>query len=242
MTSKEIIKANIEFKCDERIGFNFDDNKGRKNDIVEINPWNECDIVTHKWHEGEIEYYTDLWGNIWHRIIGKSEKGEIYKPVLENWDMLDDYELPDLANPKYYARIKHIADEDQEYFLMGMMPGWIFATCRDMRRMDIYFMDLHENRQQIDILHGRFTALLEGVIDQFGKAGMDGIFFCEDLGTQNGLLIGPDMWRDIYQNLYERLTSRAHQYGMKVIQRDQIAYDAFCDLGLYSEINNHLKR
>ena len=47
---------------------------------------------------------------------------------------------------------------------------------------------------------------------------MDGVFFCEDLGVQDRVLIGPRMWDDIFRPLYERLTSRAHQHGMKVIQ------------------------
>lgn len=30
--------------------------------------------------------------------------------------------------------------------------------------------------------------------------------------------MAPEMWRDIFRPLYERLTSSAHKYGMKVIQ------------------------
>ena len=98
------------------------------------------------------------------------------------------------------------------------MPGWPFAICRYMRRMEIYFVDLVLEREHVDRLHERVTCLLEGVIDRYGEAGMDGVMFCEDLGTQDRLLMGPDMWRDIYRPLYERLTDRAHKYEMKVIQ------------------------
>jgi len=84
--------------------------------------------------------------------------------------------------------------------------------------MEVYFTDLVLERERIDVLHDRVTTLLEGVIDRYGEAGMDGVFYCEDLGTQDRVLIGPAMWRDIYRPLYERLTSRAHAHGMKVIQ------------------------
>ena len=47
---------------------------------------------------------------------------------------------------------------------------------------------------------------------------MDGLIFCEDLGIQDRTLMSPAMWRDIFRPLYERLTSRAHRYNMKVIQ------------------------
>lgn len=53
MTSKEIIKSNIEFKCDRRIGFNCDDGKCRRNDIVDINLRSEFSSVTRKWQDGK---------------------------------------------------------------------------------------------------------------------------------------------------------------------------------------------
>ena len=44
------------------------------------------------------------------------------------------------------------------------------------------------------------------------------------------------MWRDIFRPLYERLTSRAHQYGMKVIQHscgyNWELVDDLCEAGI----------
>jgi uroporphyrinogen decarboxylase len=87
-----------------------------------------------------------------------------------------------------------------------------------MRKMEIYLTDLIESRENIDVLHERVTDLLERIIKRFGEAGMDGVMFCEDLSTQDRPLMSPALWRDIFRPLYERLTDRAHQYGMKVIQ------------------------
>ena len=216
MTSREIIIKNIECQCEERIGFNFSNGKNRINDFAGAG----CDhnIETKCWEKGNFEYYTDIWGNVWHRVKGMSAGGEVYKPVLENWDNLDNLYLPDLDNPAYFEEARKLGASDTDHFRVGWMPGWPFATCRYMRRMDVYFMDLIAERERIDILHDRVTTLLEGIIDRYGEAGMDGVMFCEDLGTQTGLLMGPEMWRNIFRPLYERLTSRAHGHGMKVIQ------------------------
>ena len=83
--------------------------------------------------------------------------------------------------------------------------------------MEIYFCDLIEYRCEIDHLHEIITELCEKVIHQFAKAGADGIFFCEDLGVQDRLLISPPMWRDIFKPHYDRLISTAHQLGLKVL-------------------------
>ena len=218
MTPREIIIKNIETECDDRIGFNFINGNGRNNDFIDVGLRDQFESLTKRWQEGQTEFYTDFWGNTWQRKIGKSEGGEIFKPILQSWDDLDNLELPDLDNPKYYKKAQQVGENEKQLFRLGRIPAWPFASCRDMRKMEIYFMDLIAHREKTDILHDRVTTLLEGVIDQFGQAGMDGVFFCEDLGVQDRLLMAPEMWRDIFRPLYERLTGIAHKYGMKVIQ------------------------
>lgn len=232
MTSREIIKANIECRCDGRIGFNFDG--GRLNDLSGAGIAHP--FQPRKWEEGQYEFSTDVWGNTWHRIKGLSQGGEVHTPVIADWSDLDRLVLPDYDNPAYYDAARRLADSDATRFRIGWMPGWPFATCRYMRKMEIYFMDLIAERERIDILHDRVTSLFERVIDCYGEIGMDGIMYCEDLGTQDRLLMSPDMWRDVFRPLYERLTHRAHRHGMKVIQHscgyNWLLVDDLCEAGV----------
>ena len=233
MTPREIVRRNIECACADRIGLAFG-GEGRANDFASAG-------CAHGFRpevrvEGDVEYSTDMWGNVWHRLTAMSKGGEVFKPVLEDWSDLDRLELPDLDNAAYYEGARQLAASGTDRFKMAGMPGWPFAICRYMRKMEIYFMDLVTERERIDVLHDRVTTLLEGVIDRYGEAGMDGITYCEDLGTQDRVLIGPAMWRDIYRPLYERLTSRAHRYGMKVIQHscgyNWELVDELCEAGV----------
>lgn len=232
LSPRDVILQNIECRCEERIGLNF--SNGRKNDLAGAgikHPF-KADI----WTEGDLEYSTDIWGNTWYRVQGLSKGGEIYKPVLETWSQLDDLVLPDLDNPAYFQAARDLTASGTDRFKIGSMPGWPFATCRYMRKMEIYFMDLIEHRGHIDVLHDRVTTLFERVIDRYGEAGMDGIMYCEDLGVQDRTLMSPAMWRDIFRPLYERLTSRAHQHGMKVIQHscgyNWLLVDDLCEAGV----------
>jgi hypothetical protein len=211
---------------------NFDG--GRLNDLTGAGI--QHSLPTRKWVEGAVEYSTDIWGNTWFRLEAMSKGGEIFKPVLENWNDLDRLQLPDLDNPAYYQAARDVGASDTDRFRVGWLPGWPFAICRYMRKMEIYFVDLVTERERIDILHDRVTTLLEGVIDRFGEAHMDAVMFCEDLGTQDRVLIGPRMWLDIFRPLYERLTSRAHAHGMKVIQHscgyNWELVDPLCEAGI----------
>lgn len=232
LTPREIIIQNIECRCEERIGLNFD--RERRNDFAGagINHGFQAKV----WVEDNVEYSTDLWGNTWHRIVGLSQGGEVFKPVLADWGQLDGLQLPDLDNPAYYQGARDLTASGTDKFKLGWLPGWPFSICRYMRRMEIYFMDLIEYREQIDILHDHVTSLLERVIDRYGECGMDGIMFCEDLGIQDRTLMSPEMWREIFRPLYERLTSRAHRHGMKVIQHscgyNWLLVDDLCAAGI----------
>ena len=232
LSPREVIVQNMEFRCEERIGLNF--SGGRLDDMTGAGP--DHGFEPKVWQDDRYEYKTDIWGNVWHRILGKSQGGEVFKPVLETWDALDDLKLPDLDNPAYYEPARKLAASGTDKFRVGGMAGWPFATCRYMRKMEIYFVDLIAERERIDILHDRVTSLYERVIDRYGEAGMDGIMFCEDLGIQDRTLMSPAMWRDIFRPLYERLTSRAHRYGIKVIQHscgyNWALVDDLCEAGI----------
>ena len=232
MTSREIIKANIECACEERIGFNFSP-EGWKNDFSSAGIAHG--LEPKRWVEGDTEYYYDIWGNLWHRLEGMSAGGEVLNAVLDDWSKMDALELPNLTDPVFYENARNLVSTDKENFRTGFMP-WVFATARYMRKMEIYFMDLVLEREKIDILHERITTLLEGVVEQYGKAGMDAIMFCEDLGIQDRTLMSPEMWREILRPHYERLTSKAHEYGMKVIQHscgyNMALIDDLCEAGI----------
>ncbi len=232
LTPREVIIENIEYRADHRIGLSFDCN--RRNDFsgAGLNYAFQPEV----WIKDGFEFSTDMWGNTWYRIVGLSKSGEIFKPALESWDQLDGLELPTLDDPERYEHVREFVAAGTDKFVVGWMVGWPFSTCRYLRKMDIYFMDLIEHRDHIDVLHDRVTSLFERVIDRYGEAGVDGIMFCEDLGVQDRTLMSPAMWRDIFRPLYERLTSRAHRYGIKVIQHscgyNWDLIDDLCEAGI----------
>ncbi len=234
MTPRQVITANIEGARPPRIGYAFGGNPARQNDLA----WAGCDhgIATRRWETGDFEFYTDIWGNEWFRVKGLSQGGEIHRPLIADWAALDQLELPDLANPAHFASARQLGQSDTDLFRVGSLPGWPFAICRYMRKMEVYFVDLLTEPERIAVLHDRVTTLLEGVIDRFGEAGLDGVFFCEDLGTQDRLLMSPSLWRRVFRPLYERLTHRAHTHGLKVIQHscgyNWELIDDLCEAGI----------
>lgn len=216
MTPREIVLANLNHENPPRPGMNFSGD--RMNDFLGGGISKSAHYEQKRWVKDGFEYYDDEWGNVWYRKVEGSQGGEIYEQALKDWSQLESLRLPDYDNPERYKDVRQRFGEPTDKFKMAWIPGWVFATSRYLRKMEIYFMDLIEYREEIDQLHEKVTDLFVKMIHLYGEAGADGIFYCEDLGVQDRVLIGPRMWREIFKPHYERLTSAAHEHGMKVLQ------------------------
>lgn len=216
MTSREIILANLEHADPERIGLNFT-GEGRINDMVSSGLGPSRTYQERRWVDGPMEYYDDPWGNIWRRMVDGSRGGEVHEAAIREWSQLDTLELPDFDDPARYEKAARIYAQHPDKYHVGFVPGWVFATSRYLRKMEIYFADLIAYPKEIDRLHTLVTDLFVRVIRLYAEAGADAVFYCEDLGTQQRALIGPKMWRQVFRPHYERLTSTAHELGLKVL-------------------------
>lgn len=233
MTSREIVLANIEHAAPPRPGFDF--HRGRLNDFFFAAASPSAAFTPRRWEEGPFEYYEDEWKNVWKRMKDGCAKGEIDRPALADWADLDNLHVPDLDNPARYAEMKRLFAEETGRFRVSF-TNWVFNAARYLRRMDIYFMDLIQHRDEIERLHDRIADVLEGAIRCIGDAGADAVMFCEDLGVQDRLLMSPAMWRDIFRRHYVRLTGAAHACGMKVIMHscgyNWELVDDLCEAGI----------
>ncbi|MAT41200.1 MAG: hypothetical protein CL609_02585 [Anaerolineaceae bacterium] len=214
MNSKEIILANINHTNPPRPGLDFD--RGRICDVIFSDFYNPR-YSQKRWREGNIEYYDDEWGNLWNRMIDGSFKGEICRPAISDWGELNDFILPDYTHEDCTSFMAADFKANPDKFHITNLGGWIFNDARYLRNMDVYFMDMGLHQEELIKLHNLLATVYEQKIHLAGKIKADAIFLNEDLGTQTRLLFSPKMFRFYFKDLYTRLFSIAHEYGMKVI-------------------------
>lgn len=215
MTSREIVQRTLGYAGPERVAATMP--PPYWHDIVSCSY--TYDSGQPGWHAvgGGRQEYVDEWGNTWARVDATS-KGEVERGVLQDWKDLGRLELPDLANPANYQHVRTLCrDPGETRFRLGGLPGFPFNIARKMRRLDQFLMDLLLEPERVAELLQRIEDLLAGMIAQYGQAGVDGIMFCEDWGTQTGLMIRPDTWRKVFRPGFERLCAVAHNYDVKVI-------------------------
>ncbi|NLF94231.1 MAG: hypothetical protein GX564_10115 [Oligosphaeraceae bacterium] len=215
MKSQALIQSLFSPDGAPRIGMNF--GLGRRNDLCGASAGLPQGYTQRRWVEGETEYYDDMWGNIWHRMQDGSAQGEIYRPVLQDWEQLPKLKMPVFDRATVTGRFRSGFEPFPDHFKIAGLPGWIFASARYLRKLENYLLDMALYPEELKRLHAKIAELYALLIEAAGDAGADGIFFCEDLGTQRDLLFSPEMWMEYFSELYRGLFTLAHERGMRVL-------------------------
>jgi uroporphyrinogen decarboxylase len=210
MNSKEIVRRTLDYDGPDRIAHTFGDS-----DFVQV----EFTCTTHAtdWKENEDGSWdrTDEWGNLWRRIDPTS-KGEVAKGVLESLDDIHDYKFPDFSKPEDYKVVTEAKEKHPDKWIVGLMPGFAFNIARKLRRLDQYMMEILLEREKISAIHDRIDVVFEDMIKNYARAGADSVFFLEDWGTQQHLMISPKLWEEEFFPRYQKMCKLAKDEGIRV--------------------------
>ncbi|MFO7611351.1 MAG: uroporphyrinogen decarboxylase family protein [Clostridia bacterium] len=155
----------------------------------------------------------DDWGILWAYRIFQIQGHPIRRP-LDDISMLDTYRLPPVpySDPGFKALI---AREKEKYFTMrGMFT--LFERMTALRLFEDVLMDMYTDDPGINRLADMITDYYLGAIDNLLDAGVDCVAFGDDFGTQSGLLISPEIFRNFLRPRYQRMIDRVKAAGKKV--------------------------
>jgi uroporphyrinogen decarboxylase len=216
MDSREIVRRVLAFGSPERIGLTFTpgERTPRLNDVHGGGP-DAIEAPKAEWVEGNYLCRQDEWGNVWAKVDSR-HSGEVIRGAIQQWEALDDYEAPPLDDPQRYIAVSEAWSQDPEYYHLGTIPGCAFNVTRYMRGFEQFLLDCAAEPKQVDRLNTMVADIVERVVDVYATCGADGVFFCEDWGTQERLLVSPAMWRRLFLPHFERLVSHAHEHGIAV--------------------------
>jgi uroporphyrinogen-III decarboxylase len=82
-----------------------------------------------------------------------------------------------------------------------------------LRETENAMLDLAEGAEEAKALLAEIHAYYLRELEFWVKTDVDAIFFMDDWGSQNSLLISPDMWRAWFKPLYRDYCELAHAHG-----------------------------
>ncbi|VGO21927.1 uroporphyrinogen decarboxylase family protein [Pontiella sulfatireligans] len=229
MTSRELVTATLNFEHTGRIPrqtwllpwaeLNF---PGKPEEILSDFP---CDLVCAPdllagpapETEGDahrIGTFIDEWNCIFENkadgIIG-----EVKQPIVEDWSDTSRVHIPRELLAIDTEQINAFCHREERFVLRPIVAR-PFERLQFIRGTENLLIDLaleedglHEFIREMHAFHIELT-------EAWAQTDVDAIFIMDDWGTQNNLLINPDMWREFFKPLYKAYIDMAHAHGKKV--------------------------
>ena len=138
---------------------------------------------------------------------------------IETEDELKTIRWPGVSDFDFSPLLEECDANPGKVIIGGLWTG-IMGDSYRMIGFEKFMLYLALNPRLIQSLIHRMTEVymeLNNALFSLLKGKIDVWFFGNDFGSQNGLLMSPQMWRDLFMDDIKRLTILAHSYGVKVM-------------------------
>jgi len=131
---------------------------------------------------------------------------------------IEDYNFPDPYAPgRFKIAKKEIEKYLNNYFIIGDCEVSLFAFAWHLTGMTEYLTALALNEPWVEKLNDKVEYWTTHLALQLVRLGVDAIWFGEDLGTQLGPIISPQMWRQFFKPRWQRIVKLLKQENPNLI-------------------------
>lgn len=165
--------------------------------------------------------YIDRWGCRWEETL-EGILGQVKGHPLSNWDRAENFSIPSIPPTNELAKL---VDTEEKCYILGFRPpekpshqgGFtLFQRMFWLRGFSTLLKDIQRHPQRVRWLRNKVLSYNKEVLLKTLEAGVDGIFFADDWGTQNNLFINPALWRKVFKPAYREMFNLVHEYGKHV--------------------------
>jgi uroporphyrinogen decarboxylase len=197
----------------------------RKPDRVPILFWNrdqtEGDVMVYhltlgKQGDGSVNAW-DWSVNEWGYRLEKLNDGTMGHPVEPFYRELplpDEIKTPALREEERMSEVPRFFDLCKDRYRLASLDLSGFTVYTLLRGFENAMQDFLLNPEGFGILMDRIMDFESAIMQIAARYGFDGIHFADDWGTQSGLMISPELWRDLFKSRYARQFSLAHELGI----------------------------
>jgi uroporphyrinogen decarboxylase len=157
------------------------------------------------------EEYTDEWGIGWKWF--KNAAGGMYTEMVRHplADIKDpsEYTLPDFSRADRYDGVqKLISEYGSQYGIMGGAACTLFELAWYLRGMEQLLMDMVSEKDFVNAFLDDLLRWIDVAGSRMVALGVDIIWIGDDFGTQDRMLISPQIFREFFRPRYEKLFSK----------------------------------
>jgi len=210
MSSYEIVRRSIEFTGPERLPLHI--GNPQKSDVRTVR-WNFIGEGDHN-----LKKSYDEWGCLWVRS-GEQNMGQIKGHPLSSWHNLNTFHWPDPNNHTFFEGMESRFANCEGKYVITTIFMLLFERMWALRGFENLLADFYLERENVDNLADHILefdlGIIQNISQRFNKR-IHGLLFSEDWGTQQGLMIKPQLWKDFFKPRYQKLFNAIHEKGWHV--------------------------
>jgi len=160
------------------------------------------------------DYFEDEFGVVWNRRggddIGVVEDYFFKEPVL------GALTLPKIDPVDIKQRTESVLQNGRDTFKLAKLGMTLFERAWSLRNMEELLMDFYENEDFVHELLGKVTDYNLEIVNEALKYPVDGFYFGDDYGQQDGLIMGAPLWRKFIKPQLARTFAPIKAKGLPV--------------------------
>jgi uroporphyrinogen decarboxylase len=161
--------------------------------------------------------FVDDWGITWRRE-GFYNCVVRYPLSGKDADFIRDYPMPDPGAPSRYAVLDMFLNKyGKEYFIGSDISGTLFEPAWYMRSMTELLMDLADEAEEALLLLDKLEAFSTACALESLRRGVDWIWLGDDVGSQAGMIMSPELWRFHFKPRMKRIIETIRKQKSDVI-------------------------
>jgi len=192
----------------------------RSDDLAEMNVRYPSDIVTpetapahgkrSQGKPGRMGEHTDAWGCVWQVVEDGAPPKLKFAPLAES-GKTSSYQPPtELLERARFAKVNKICPTTNR-FVLAWSEVRPFDRLRFLRG-DAALVDLARGTKDIRALLAMLHDFACKELAHWAATEVDGVVFRDDLGSPEGLLIAPEMWRELFKPMYRDYCKILHAH------------------------------
>ncbi len=178
--------------------------------------------------------YQDIFGVIWDRRVDKDIGNVEHTPLTR--PSLTGYSFPDPLDPSFFADMPGRIAQYGDGYRVFQIGFSLYERAWTLRGMEGLMMDFFDHP---DFVHELLRHIADYNIAQARRAmtfDIDAVYFGDDWGQQQGLQMGPALWREFIQPELKRMYGAVREAGKAVFIHscgavDEL-FDELIDIGL----------
>jgi uroporphyrinogen decarboxylase len=185
--------------------------------------------------EIEPDIYQDVFGVMWDRTVDKDigiVRGQVLTdPTLKNVD------FPNPLDKRFFADIPSRIESNADSFRLFQIGFSLFERAWTLRGMETFMLDFYDHPSFVHELLETIADYNIAQVKEALKYDIDAIYFGDDWGQQQGLIIGPQKWKEFIQPQLLRMYKTVRDAGKYVFIHscgdvDEL-FDDLIEMGLH---------